>query len=107
MTPLVSGWRVFHVTPMPMLTQALADLLRTVDRPGSFYAAGTAELLPPSLEVDGVGPIALPLLPVQAGQLISIAEQAPFGRGQDTIVDPAVRRCWQVGPSQVRIGGRH
>ena len=90
-----------------MLAEALADLLRTVDRPGSFHAAGTAELLPPSLEVDGVGPIALPLLPVQAGQLVGAAEPAPFGRGQDTIVDPAVRRCWQVGPGQVRIGGRH
>ena len=92
---------------MPPLAEALADLLRTVDRPGSFHASGTAELLPPSLEVDGVGPVALPLLPVQAGQLVNIAEPAPFGRGQDTVVDPAVRRCWQVGPGQVRIGGRH
>ena len=107
MRPLASGRCLFHVTPMPMLAEALANLLRTVDRPGSFYASGTAELLPPSLEVEGVGPIAFPLLPVQAGQLISTAEPAPFGRGQDTIVDPAVRRCWQVGPSQVRIGGRH
>ncbi len=90
-----------------MLADALADLLRTVDRPGSFHASGTAELLPPSLEVEGVGPIALPLLPAQATQLAAAAEPAPFGRGQDTLVDPAVRRCWQVGPSQVRIGGRH
>jgi len=92
---------------MPLLAEALADLLRTVDRPGSFQASGTAELLPPSLEVEGVGPIALPLLPVQAAQLAAAAEPAPFGRGQDTLIDPAVRRCWQVGPSRVRIGGRH
>ncbi len=107
MRPLASGRCPFHVTPMPPLAEALADLLRTVDRPGSFYAAGTAELLPPSLEVEGVGPVALPLLPAQAGQLIEAAEPAPFGRGQDTVVNPAVRRCWQVGPGQVRIGGRH
>ncbi len=92
---------------MPLLAEALAALLRTVDRPGSFHASGTAELLPPSLEVEGVGPIALPLLPVQAAQLAAAAEPAPFGRGQDTLIDPAVRRCWQVGPSRVRIGGRH
>jgi len=92
---------------MPLLAEALAALLRTVDRPGSFHAAGTAELLPPSLEVEGVGPIALPLLPAQAAQLAAAAEPAPFGRGQATIVDPAVRRCWQVGPGRVRIGGRH
>jgi len=92
---------------MPLLAEALAALLRTVDRPGSFHASGTAELLPPSLEVEGVGPLALPLLPAQAAQLAAAAELAPFGRGQDTIVDPAVRRCWQVGPGRVRIGGRH
>ncbi len=90
-----------------MLAESLAHLLCTVDRPGSFCASGTAELLPPSLEVEGAGSIALPLLPVQAAQLAAVAEPAPFGRGQDTLIDPAVRRCWQVGPSRVRIGGRH
>ena len=104
---LVSRQGLRHLMPMTMLAESLADLLRTVDRPGSFHASGTAELLPPSLEVEGVGPIALPLLPAQAAQLAAAAEQAPFGRGQDTIVDPAVRRCWQVAPSRVRIGGRH
>jgi len=105
--PLAFRQRFRHFIPMTMLAAALADLLRTVDRPGSFHASGTAELLPPSLEVEGVGPIALPLLPAQAAQLAAAAEPAPFGRGQDTIVDPAVRRCWQVGPGRVRIGGRH
>jgi len=105
--PLVSRGRLHHLIPMPMLAESLADLLRTVDRPGSFHASGTAELLPPSLEVEGVGSIALPLLPGQASQLAAAAEPAPFGRGQDTLIDPAVRRCWQVAPSRVRIGGRH
>lgn len=92
---------------MPQLAAQLADLLSTVERPGDFYAAGTAALLPPALEVKGVGPVALPLLPVQAAQLIATAEPAPFGRGQDTVIDPAVRNCRQIGPDQVRIGGRH
>ena len=72
----------------------LASLLGTVRRPGDFFAAGTAELLPPSLTVEGVGPVALPLLPVQAEQLIAVAAAAPFGRGEQTLVDPDVRRCW-------------
>jgi hypothetical protein len=41
----------------------LADLLGKTRRPGDFYARGKGELLPPSLSVQGVGPIALPLLP--------------------------------------------
>lgn len=85
----------------------LASLLSTVQRPGDFFAAGTAELLAPSLAVEGVGPVALPLLPVQAEQIIAVATAAPFGRGEQTLVDPDVRRCWQIGPDQVRLGGRH
>ena len=90
-----------------MITADLAALLGTVRRPGDFFAAGTAELLAPLVEVESVGPVALPLLPMQARQLIAAAEPAPYGRGAETVVDPAVRRCWQIGPDRVRIGGRH
>src|SRR5918993_246353 len=92
---------------MSMITADLAALLGTVRRPGDFFAAGTVELLAPLVEVEGVGPVALPLLPLQARQLIAAAEPAPYGRGAETVIDPAVRRCWQIGPDRVRIGGRH
>ena len=39
----------------------------------------------PQLEVRDVGRISLPLLPIQAEQLVSVAEQAPYGRGQETL----------------------
>jgi len=81
--------------------------LRKAVRPGDFYAHGTAELLPPSLSVDGVGPIALPLLPAQAEQLVAVAERAPYGRGPDTLIDTSVRNTWQIGPDRVQVGGRH
>jgi len=90
-----------------MITADLAVVLGKVRRPGDFFAAGTAELLAPLLEVDGVGPVALPLLPMQAKELIAVAEPAPYGRGQETVIDPAVRRCHQIGPDRVRIRGRH
>jgi len=92
---------------MSSLAAELAALLSAVRRPGDFFAAGTAELLAPSLEIEGVGPVALPLLPEQAERVIGVAEAAPFGRGEETVIDPAVRRCWQVGPDRVRLGGRH
>jgi predicted 2-oxoglutarate/Fe(II)-dependent dioxygenase YbiX len=92
---------------MTALSARLIELLSTVQRPGDFYTSGTIELLAPSLEVDGVGTVALPLLPFQAEQLAAVAAQAPYGRGQDTLVDTAVRRTWQIGPEQVRIRGRH
>ena len=75
--------------------------------PATSIAAGRAELLAPLLEVEGVGPVALPLLHVQAEQLVAVAEPAPYGRGAETVIDPAVRRCGQIGPDRVRIRGRH
>src|SRR3954467_8790835 len=92
---------------MSALTTPLAALLSTVRRPGDFVTAGTIELLAPRLEVEGVGPVALPLLPVQAAQLTTIAERAPYGRRAETVTDTTVRRCWQIRPDQVRISGRH
>lgn len=92
---------------MSMVAEDFAKILSTVRRPGDFYASGRAELLAPRIEVEGVGPIALPLLPVQAEQLVAAAERAPYGRGSLTLVDTAVRRTWQIGPDQVRIAGKH
>jgi hypothetical protein len=58
---------------MPSITTELAALLSTVDRPGGFFAVGTTDLLAPLVEVDGVDPVALPLLPMQAQQLVAVA----------------------------------
>lgn len=90
-----------------MITQELAEILGDVDRPGDFFASGRAEFLAPRLEVEGVGPIALPLLPAQAKQLIKSATRAPYGRGADTVVDTKVRRTWQIEAGRVSIGGKH
>jgi hypothetical protein len=92
---------------MSSIADALAALLSTVRRPGDFYAAGTTELLHPRLAVDGVGRIALPLLPAQAEQLIAAAQRAPYGRGEETLVDTAVRRTWQIAADRVRIEGKN
>ena len=92
---------------MTHLTDQLATLLSTVRTPGDFCTAGTRAMPLPGLVVEGVGPIALPLLQVQADQLIAIAERAPFGRGEETLVDTEVRRTWQIAPERVRIDGRH
>ena len=92
---------------MSSIANELAALLRTVRTPGDFYAAGVSALFLPRLEVNGVGPIALPLLPAQAGQLIAVAERAPYGRAGETLVDTDVRRTWQIGAERVRIEGQN
>src|SRR6267154_1163612 len=57
--------------------------------------------------LGSVGRIAFPILPAQAERLVAIAEAAPYGRGQETVVDREVRRTWQIDSAKVRIGGRH
>lgn len=88
------------------LAYELAVILNTVQAHGEFYATGTAEAAAPILEVEGEGRIALPLLADQAARLIALAEAAPFGRGEQTVIDPAVRRTWQIAPDRVRLSGR-
>ena len=89
------------------IAKELAEILDEVDRPGDFFVSGHIEWPAPRIEVEGVGPVALPLLPAQARALIKTASRAPFGRGSETIVDTKVRRSWQIGADHVRIGGRH
>ena len=60
---------------MSSISRDLAALLGQIRRPGDFYATGTIDIHPPRLEVEGVGPIALPLLPVQAEEVIALARR--------------------------------
>ena len=92
---------------MSSIATALAEVLNAARRPGDFFASGAVEMFAPRLEVDGAGLVALPLLAIQAEQLIAIAERAPYGRGGDTLIDTEVRRTWQIGADRVRIGGKH
>ena len=34
------------------------------------------------------------------------AERAPYGKGEDTIVDTSVRKVWQIAPGKVKISGK-
>ena len=92
---------------MTSIATELAAALATVRTPGDFCAAGTSATPLPRLTVDGVGPVALPLLAVQAEQLIAVAERAPYGLGEQTLVDPQVRRTWQISPNQIQIEGKN
>ena len=92
---------------MSSIVDDFAEALSTVRRPSTFFVAATEPMLAPGLAVDGIGPVALPLLPVQAEQLIAAAERAPYGRGEQTLTDIEVRRTWQIDAERVRIDGKH
>jgi predicted 2-oxoglutarate/Fe(II)-dependent dioxygenase YbiX len=92
---------------MPSIGAALLENLRSIERPGDFCVGSLRQIFMPTLDVDGVGRIAFPLMPAQADRLVAIAGAAPYGRGTETVVDPDIRRTWQIDPGKVRIGGRH
>ena len=80
--------------------------LQSLRRPASSYATGGKTSLPlPCLSVKGMTDpvLSLPLTISQAKDIISVASQAPFGRGEETIVDTSVRCTWQLDPEQFTI----
>ncbi len=83
--------------------EALPNLLAEAKRPGDYYTAGTIAAPLPLIEVDGVGPLAFPVLGHQARQLLEIAQPAPYGRGAQTLVDPTVRRAGQIAPERITL----
>lgn len=92
---------------MPTFIDDLSAILATISCHGDYYATGTSDCPMPNLEVTGVGRISLPLLPIQAEQLIDVATRSPFGRGEETLIDTAVRKTWQIPAEHVRITGRN
>jgi hypothetical protein len=79
---------------MSSIGTTLLNSLRSIEHPGDFCVGGIREIFMPTIDVDGR--IAFPILPAQAGRLVAVAEAAPCGRGEETVVDREVRRTWHV-----------
>jgi 2OG-Fe(II) oxygenase superfamily len=87
--------------------EALLGVLASSRRPGSWYAHGALETPMPAVEVAGVGMLSFPVPAAQARQLIeNAAERAPYGKGDQTLVDENVRKVWQISPAKVSISGK-
>ena len=87
----------------------LKKLLDVVNPVGSFATSGAFHplALSPTIDVEGVGRLGLPLHPIMAKYVKdTVAEMAPFGRGPDTLVDESVRKTWKIEPNKVTIGGK-
>ncbi len=87
------------------VVSVVAGALAEARQPGDFCTSGVFDWRAPAISVEGAGQVALPLLEDQAKQLIGLAEFAPFGRRDKTVVDPGVRNCWQIDAERVTIAG--
>lgn len=81
----------------------LRQVLLTIDRPGFFCTSGSVRAVQPTLEVAGVGPIRSPLTEQQAKELKKHCEQAPYGKGEETLIDTSVRRVWRMTPDRFTL----
>ncbi|KNE71836.1 hypothetical protein AMAG_16268 [Allomyces macrogynus ATCC 38327] len=97
------------VPPLQALSQAVAEIAVAGNVESySFGGRADALLAAPGLMIDGIGPIALPVVDAaQADKIKAVATEAPFGRDMDTLVDPAVRKSWQIEPSKVHLTHPH
>ena len=79
--------------------------LDRITRSGKYWATGWHKHAP-ILDLQGLGPLPLPIVPALLPALRGQAEPAPYGRGPDTLVDPAVRLCHQIHPARVSLPSR-
>ena len=81
-------------------------LLDGIERQGAFSVSKQVQMPPfrPKIVVSQER-IAFPLANAQANMIRQVAEQAPYGKGMDTVVDTSVRKAWQLDASKVEIGG--
>src|SRR4051812_30023449 len=85
--------------------ERLAQLLEDSGPEGRFCAQLLAPARLLELEVAGVGPVGFPIRVPVAKKLIRVARPARFGRGEQTLRDPAVRDTWELTPDRITLGG--
>ena len=85
------------------IIQELSNTLETVDRPIAFCVSESVAVVMPGLNVNGIGTIGLPISEAQAQELIRVCHQAPYGKGEQTLVDTSVRRVWALDPQHFTL----
>lgn len=95
--------RIF--VPYNLILGTLEKTLAGVKKPGDYFVQGFKAAPIPRLEINGVGLISFPVPKEQVQKMIHKAQQAPYGRGHETVVDVSVRKVWQLSPNDVKISG--
>ena len=85
----------------------LLTSLNGIEHDGTFFSyallGDVFKTIDPLIQVEGVGPIALPLREEQAQAIATASHQAPFGKGTETVVDTSIRNTWELNPERFSI----
>ena len=92
-----------------------ADIQKLIDdvckkqknRP-AFFASSKIdlELVDDAIEIEGIGPLKLPMRPKDIRQLIARADSAPYGKGTKTLVDRSVRDSLEIDAACLTFSDR-
>lgn len=107
LTMAASGAPTLQKQLYELLSKAEAEASGSAGRPvADFCCSGQLGRLSAGLTVAGLGALRLPLGDQQAEQLKQLCTMAPYGKGEHTVVDPAVRHTWQCEPAQFTVSER-
>lgn len=81
----------------------LSTAIAQASRSARFCVSGRFPIVDLGLDVQGLGPIKLPLKPSLAKPLIASCRVAPYGKGTKTLVDRDVRNTYELDPKQFRL----
>lgn len=91
-----------------MASKHLDELARLLGGQASARSSAQLPSLPegPTVTVAGYGELHLPLTAARVKKLIALGAPAPFGKGEDTILDPAIRHTWHFPGTHVEVDWR-
>jgi hypothetical protein len=86
------------------LKRAVEESLDNIQSNGSFAVFEQPESYPnPGLYLNHGGNIGLPLSDRDAQAIVAASHAAPFGKGEETIVDTNVRKTWEISSSDFKV----
>lgn len=98
---------VWNVSEWNDLKDLLMECIEDIHTHGSFAISGFFEsFVNPGIEIHEIGLIRLPLSSNDAQSLIRASRQAPFGKGNQTLIDETVRKTWEIDGSKVSFSNK-
>jgi len=86
------------------LKKDLDECLTNIESDGSFALSKAASTAPnPGLFIKSAGTIGLPLSDRDAQAIVEASHEAPFGKGEETLVDTSIRRTWEISSSDFEL----
>lgn len=86
------------------LRRGLDECLSNMKADGSFALFESLDNTPnPGLHLKNGGLVGLPLSDRDAQAIVASSHEAPFGKGEETLVDTSVRKTWEISPGDFEL----